>query len=106
MKKKGEGDYATTSITKSFDGEGSKHDENTIYLVLSAHANFLNKANIMKTLDEIEDGKDVVIDLSRSVDIDYDVAEAIRDFKISADDREITLEIMSEEKLGGASLGH
>lgn len=106
VKKKGEGDYATTSITKSFDGEGSKHDENTIYLVLSAHANFLNKANIMKTLDEIEDGKDVVIDLSRSVDIDYDVAEAIRDFKISADDREITLEIMSEEKLGGASLGH
>ena len=56
---------------------------------------------------EYEDGKTVVIDLSKNVDIDYDVAEAIKDFKTSAVDRGIKLTIIHEEKLGGGeSLGH
>lgn len=109
IKKNTEQEFAHTKIHKSFDHDVAvtEEDSDVITLVLAAHANFLNKANIMRTLDEIEDGKTVVIDLSRNVDIDYDVAEAIKEFKISAIDREIKLTIIDEGKLGdGASLGH
>lgn len=88
----------SASIIKSF--HDSDHGDDKIVLVLSAHANFLNKASIMRTLDEIEDGKTVVLDLTKSVDIDYDVKEAIDDFVKGAEDRDITVEFIHKEKLG------
>lgn len=74
-----------------------------IYLTLSQHATFLNKANIMQTFDDIADGSEVVLDLSVTIDMDYDITEAIKDFKESCIDREIKLEIIHEEKLTSAS---
>ncbi len=79
---------------------GDEHDvDGAVHLRLSQHATFLNKATIMKRLDSIEDGKRVIIDLSETLDIDYDVSEAIRDFQGSAPDRDITVEIVDEDKL-------
>ena len=77
-----------------------------IHLNLSQHTTFLNKASIMKTLDAIEDGKEVVIDLTETISIDYDVSEAIRDFVAGAKDREIKVEIIKEEKLSEISMAH
>lgn len=70
-----------------------------IHLELAQHASFLNKVKILRILDEIEDGKDVIIDLSKVKSVDYDIAEAIKDFKISAESRNIKLEIVHPEKL-------
>lgn len=105
VKKNSDEDYASTSIGKSFHHKG-EDDENKIILVMTAHANFLNKANIMKTFDAIENGKEVVLDLSKTVDIDYDIIEAIKDFRTSVQDRNINLKIIHEEKLGESSIGH
>jgi MFS superfamily sulfate permease-like transporter len=99
VKKNSDEDFASTSIAKSFEDKAEVNGDQ-ITLVLTAHANFLNKANVMKTLDNIEDNKNVVLDLSRTVDIDYDIAEAIKDFRTSATDRNIELTIIHEEKLG------
>lgn len=76
-----------------------KENDGIIHLALSQHATFLNKAVIVKTLDEIEDGKSVEIDLTLCHDIDYDIREVIMEFQESAKDREINVTIIDAEKL-------
>jgi MFS superfamily sulfate permease-like transporter len=48
---------------------------------LSEDVSFLNRAAIMRTLDEIPPGSRVVLDASRSVNIDYDVYEVIKEYE-------------------------
>lgn len=76
-----------------------KREGGPIRLALSQHATFLNKANIIKTFDNIPDGAKVILDLSKSIDIDYDVMEAIAEFKTSSKDRGIDLEIIGQQKI-------
>ncbi len=86
-----------------------KDDEENgkIKISLSQHTTFLNKASIMKRLDSIEDGNDVVIDLSNTVSIDYDVREAINDFIAGSKDRSINVTITQPEKLEqNVTMGH
>ncbi len=78
-----------------------------VHIHLSQHTTFLNKASIMKRLDEIEDGKEVVIDLSDTLSIDFDVKEALNDFIEGAPDRDLTVSIIQEEKLiQNVTMGH
>jgi MFS superfamily sulfate permease-like transporter len=56
-------------------------DGDVITLVLSEEVTFLNKGSIGLTLDHLPEGSTVVIDGSKSVNIDYDVLEIIQDFK-------------------------
>lgn len=82
-------------------------EDGKIHINLSQHTTFLNKASIMKHLDEIEDGKDVVVDLSETLSIDFDVKEALNDFIAGATDRNITVTIIEEEKLSqNVTMGH
>ena len=81
-------------------------DDGKVHLNLSQHTTFLNKASIMKRFDTIKEGKEVVIDLTATISIDYDVSEAIRDFVEGAADRNITVEIIMEEKLSQISMKH
>ena len=74
-------------------------NDGKVHINLSQHTTFLNKASIMKHLDAIEDGKEVVIDLSATISIDYDVKEAINDFILGAEDRDITVNVIHPEKL-------
>lgn len=67
----------------SVSQETNEEDE-SIILRLSEDVSFLNRAHIMKTLDEIPPNTKVTIDASRSVSIDYDVREIIEDFKARA----------------------
>jgi MFS superfamily sulfate permease-like transporter len=52
-----------------------------ITLRLSEEVTFLNKGSLLKVLSSLPRNCTVVIDGSRSVDIDYDVAEVIDNFK-------------------------
>ncbi len=62
------------------------HDEHgdTFLIRLSEDVSFLNRASIMKTLDGIPPNTRVVIDATKSVNIDYDVYEIIKDFEEKA----------------------
>ncbi|MEZ4922871.1 MAG: solute carrier family 23 protein [Crocinitomicaceae bacterium] len=93
------------NFTMSFFVSGDQNN-GKIHLNMSQHTTFLNKASIIKTLDEIPDGKEVIIDLSQTISIDYDVSEAIRDFITGSKDRNIKVEVRNPEKLTQFSLEH
>jgi MFS superfamily sulfate permease-like transporter len=52
-----------------------------VYITLSEEVTFLNKGSIRELLANIKENSDVTIDGSNCVKIDYDVLEAIQDFK-------------------------
>ena len=64
---------------------------NKIIIRLSEHVSFLNKANILKTFEQLPENAEVVIDATRSKYIDYDVYEIIQNFKIEAPLKNIKL---------------
>ncbi|MEO6287914.1 MAG: SulP family inorganic anion transporter [Dyadobacter sp.] len=80
-------------------------DGEVITLILSEEVTFLNKGSISATLDHLPDGATVIIDGSKSLNIDYDVLEIIQEFqKHSAPLRNITVEtkgIDTVETVGG-----
>jgi MFS superfamily sulfate permease-like transporter len=85
------------------------HDEhslepNTLHIKLSEHVSFLNKASIITALDKIAPGTHVILDGSESEYIDYDVLEAIENFKITASERNINLELRNIQAV--ALVGH
>ncbi len=60
-----------------------------VQIVLSEDVTFLNKATVLKTLQQIPDGVSVEIDASHTRFIHHDVIEIIEDFVISAEHRNI-----------------
>ncbi len=65
-----------------------------IHIQLSEDVTFLNKAGIKRTLNELPNGCRVVLDASRTLDLDPDVREIIDDFLDSAPDRNIHTELI------------
>ena len=72
----------------------SVYDENGNYLIrLTKDVSFLNKALLRRTFSDIPDGSNVIIDGSRSAFIDQDILETINDFRESAANRSISVEL-------------
>lgn len=76
-------------LTESDSRKGHK-----VNIVLSEEVTFLNKAAIMVELNKIEDGSEVVIDMSKSYHIDYDVLEIIDNFEHSASSRDMNVHLI------------
>ncbi|MEL7120068.1 MAG: SulP family inorganic anion transporter [Bacteroidota bacterium] len=74
--------------------EKDPEDAGAIRLVLSEDVTFLNKASILRTLNEIPNDNKVIIDATHSVNIDYDVIEIIEEFKTNAETRNITVSVL------------
>jgi len=73
----------------------SEHiSDGTIRLELAEDVTFINKASIQRTLTQIPDGTKVIIDASKSINIDQDVVEIIEEFKTNAEYRNIDLELI------------
>ena len=70
------------------------NDAHQIKIVLSEHVTFLNKASILTELSKIESGSRVVIDMSKSYTIDYDVLEIIDNFNSTAEEKEIEVKLI------------
>lgn len=64
-----------------------------IRIRLAEEVTFLNKGALMREFDKVAEGSTVEIDMSSCVYIDQDVLELIEDFKSSADDHNITVEM-------------
>ncbi len=69
-------------------------NDNVIRLELAEDVTFINKASILRTLTTLPEGSKVVIDASKTINIDPDVIEIIEDFKINAEYKDISLEII------------
>lgn len=86
---------------KPFLFESDKHiKDGAIHLELAEDVTFINKASIQRTLSQIPDGSKVVIDASKSINIDHDVIEIIQEFETNAKYRDIELEIIDRKKKG------
>lgn len=68
-------------------------------IVLSEQVTFLNKAQILKQLNQIPQGAEVLIDASNCVFIEHDVIEIIDDFRESAQYRDIDFKICCTDNL-------
>ncbi len=66
-----------------------------IKIVLSEDVTFLNKASLLKTLEQIPDDTEVEIDATNTKFIHFDAVEIIENFKISATTRNITVEYIN-----------
>ena len=71
-----------------------------IRLELSEDVTFLNKANILKTLNQMPNGTKVVIDASRCIEIEHDVNEIIDDFIEGAQYKDIEVEVINRKQKG------
>lgn len=86
---------------KPFLFERSKDvgDDGTLRLGLAEDVTFINKASIQRTLSQIPDGTKVIIDASKTVNIDFDVMEIIQEFEVNAKHRDIELTIIELENI-------
>lgn len=84
-----------------FDPETHVEGE-PIRITLAEDVTFLNKADILQTLNHLPPDSEVIIDASKTINIDQDVREIILDFKESAKLRNIDLTIVSREQKGVA----
>jgi len=82
--------YQNTHFTKEKDEDG------IIYITLAEELTFFNKSPLLDEFAEIPNGSKVILDKSHNVFLDYDVAEIIEDFKISAVERNIDLKIIEK----------
>jgi MFS superfamily sulfate permease-like transporter len=71
----------------------SVNEERNYLIRLNKDVSFLNKAVLRKTFRDIPDGSFVIIDGSRSAFIDQDILETINDFRESASNRRIEIEL-------------
>jgi len=71
-----------------------------IHLELSEDVTFLNKAGILRTLNQIPEGVKVVIDASKTVEMDKDVREIIKDFQEGAQYKDIEVELIERKRKG------
>ena len=71
----------------------------TIRIVLSEEVSFLNKGALIKALEDIPDGKHVIIDGSNSKVIDHDVLEVIENFKTNAATKNIDVDTIKIRSL-------
>jgi MFS superfamily sulfate permease-like transporter len=84
-------------IPYHFEEEDYQKDSQ-IKIELSEDVSFLNKAPIMRSLQEIPEGIHVVIDASKTKNIHPDILEIIEDFHAVAKKKNITLELKGLEK--------
>ncbi len=73
-------------------------------VTLSEHMSFLNKAALTRVLREVPAGAEVTIDGSRSVMIDYDVKEVLKDFFTRAEAEDIKMKFKGIDENEIASL--
>ena len=71
----------------------SVNEEGNYLIRLTKDVSFLNKALLRQTFKEIPDGSRVIIDGGRSIFIDQDILETINDFRESAPNRDISVEL-------------
>ena len=86
---------------KPFLFDASKHyQDGRIHLELAEDVTFINKASIQRTLSELPDGSNVVLDARKTINMDNDVYEIIEEFIEGAEHRNITVEVLELDSNG------
>lgn len=65
---------------------------------LAEQVSFLSRGALLRELSEIPHGSRVILDLSRTVEIDYDVLEILSDFEESCVNRETVVDRIERQE--------
>ncbi|MEN7547874.1 SulP family inorganic anion transporter [Rapidithrix thailandica] len=90
---------ANYKVPYFFDKESTGEGDQSINIRLSEHVSFLNKASLQLTLDHLPHNSKVVIDGTSSKNIDVDALEVIHNFKSTAKERGIMLDLKAVPEL-------
>ncbi|HEB53579.1 MAG TPA: SulP family inorganic anion transporter [bacterium] len=82
--------------------EGERGARHSVHLRLAEEVTFLNRGAILRELGRIPNDTDVVIDMSRCANVDFDVLEVIEDFRAGAGARGIRVTILEPGSTEGA----
>ncbi len=74
------------------------NDGNHYYLRFAKDVTFLQKIALKRTLAQLPNDSDIVIDCGGAMFVDHDILELIKDFKESAEDRHIRVDITNLPK--------
>ncbi len=91
------------NFKRAYSFKKEKKDEDKIIIQLAEEVSFLNKGSIADTLENLPDNVNVLIDGSKSYSIDMDVIEIIHDFKTTAEQKNIKLELKNIPEFEGAA---
>lgn len=75
-------------IVKEEDGGTLKY-----HMKLTEEVSFLNKGAILKALNDLPEGSQVIVDGRRSVIVDHDVIEVIKDFMVNSKTKNIQMKV-------------
>ncbi|MCB0429687.1 MAG: SulP family inorganic anion transporter [Flavobacteriales bacterium] len=78
-----------------YDDEHCEINGRQITIRLSEHVSFLNKASLQLTLEQLPENSQVVLDGSRSREIDHDALEVIHNFRNLASEKNIKLSLVN-----------
>lgn len=71
---------------------------NVVKMKLAEEVTFFNKASILKELDQLPDGSQLILDVSNTRFLDNDVIEILDDFSEKAKIRNINVKLVSEDR--------
>lgn len=83
-----------------FEKEEHVSKDGIIRLELTEDVTFLNKANIQRALNSVPANSKIVIDGSKTINIDTDVNEIIDDFLVNAKTKNIEVEVIQRKRKG------
>ncbi len=76
--------------------ESKEANNKKLKMTLAEEVTFLNKGAISRELDSVPEGAYLEIDVTKTVNLDYDVQEILDNFSIKAKNRNITIKLISE----------
>lgn len=68
-----------------------------VRMTLAEEVTFINKGAIMNSLKEVKKGSHLIIDMSKSKSVDYDVLEIIDNYKDVSESKGVTVELINRE---------
>ena len=75
--------------------ESKDNGGHTVKMTLAEEVSFLNKGAILKDLNNLPKGTHLIIDMSHSISIDYDVLEIIDNYKKTAKDKGVIVDLIN-----------
>jgi MFS superfamily sulfate permease-like transporter len=69
--------------------------EHKVKMTLAEDVSFLNKGSILKELNNLPNGTHLIVDMSNSFSIDYDVLEIIDNYKKTAKNKGVTVDLIN-----------
>jgi MFS superfamily sulfate permease-like transporter len=70
-----------------------------VKMTLAEEVTFINKGAILKSLDKVQKGAHLTIDMSKSISIDYDVLEIIDNYKNTSKEKGIKVKLINRGEL-------